>query len=149
MMFLPIAVSDAAVKKAFYNLVQYVFGGKFKNHITISVMAKTISEFLPIKLNITFPMKYSLLTLRQFGSCGLRKKYSVKSVCVQMLWNTCHLALDNLTNEDSLPDNENIALASMNSRGEKITTKAAAPKSSTVTAVTSGAQPSTHYSDRL
>ena len=51
---------------------------------------------------------------------------------------TCHPAPDNLANEDSLPDNENIALASIKSRDERVTTKDAAPNSNTVAAAALG-----------
>ena len=47
---------------------------------------------------------------------------------------TCHPAPDNLAIDDSLPDNENIALASMKSRDEQVTTKNAVPNSNTVVA---------------
>ena len=47
---------------------------------------------------------------------------------------TCHPAPDNLANEDSLPDNENIALASIKGRDEQVTTKDAAPNPNTVAA---------------
>ena len=46
----------------------------------------------------------------------------------------CHPAPDNFANEDSVPDNENIALASIKSRDERVTTKDAAPNSNTVAA---------------
>ena len=47
---------------------------------------------------------------------------------------TCHPAPDNLANEDSFPDNENIALASIKSRDERVTTKDVAPNPNTVAA---------------
>ena len=47
-------------------------------------------------------------------------------MCVHTCCATCHPAPDNLANENSLPDNEDIALASINSRGERVTTKDAA-----------------------
>ena len=47
---------------------------------------------------------------------------------------TCHPAPDNIANEDSLPYNENIALASIRSRDERLTTKDPAPNSNTVAA---------------
>ena len=47
---------------------------------------------------------------------------------------TCHPAPDNLAIEDSLPDNENIALGSMKSKDEQVTTKDAVPNSNTVAA---------------
>ena len=53
---------------------------------------------------------------------------------VYTCFETCHPAPDNLANEDSLPDNENIAMASMKSRDERVTTKDAAPNSNTVAA---------------
>ena len=51
---------------------------------------------------------------------------------------TCHPAPDNLANEDSLPDNENIALDSIKSRDERVTTKDVAPNSNTVAAAALG-----------
>ena len=62
---------------------------------------------------------------------------------------TCRPAPDNLANEDSLPDNENIAMASMKSRGERVTTKDAAPNSNTIAAAALGIRPSIHSSERL
>ena len=81
---------------------------------------------------MTFPMTCSLMTLSFFRSCGLRRKYHAKSVCVYTCFDTCHPAPDNLANKDSLPDNEDIALASMKSRDGRVTTKDAAPSSNTV-----------------
>ena len=63
-------------------------------------------------------------------------------------FDTCHPAPDNLANEDSLPDNEDIALSSMKSRGERVTTKDATPNSNTVSAAALGGRPSTHSSGR-
>ena len=51
---------------------------------------------------------------------------------------TCDPVPDNLANEDSLPDNENIAMASIKSRDERVTTKDAAPNSNTVAAAALG-----------
>ena len=59
-------------------------------------------------------------------------------VCVHMLRDTCHPDPNNLANEDSLPDNEDIALASMKSRGERATTKDAASNSNTVASAALG-----------
>ena len=69
-MFFPTTVSDTAVKKAFLEFGE-IHDGKFKKNITISVMANAILELLPIKPSMTFPMKYSLMTLTFLGSCGL------------------------------------------------------------------------------
>ena len=99
-------------------------------------MANAILELLPIKPSMTFSMKYSLMTLSFIRSCGLRRKYHAKSVYT--CFDTCHPAPDNLANEDSLPDNENIAMASMKSRDERVTTKDAAPNSNTVAAAALG-----------
>ena len=63
----------------------------------------------------------------------VEKKVSCKKR-VYTCFETCHPAPDNLANEDSLPDNENIAMASMKSRDERVTTKDAAPNSNTVAA---------------
>ena len=87
-------------------------------------MANAILELFPTKRSMTFPMKDSLMTLSFFRSCELRRKY------------TCHPALDNLANENSLPDN--IALDSIKSRDERVTTKDAAPNSNTVAAAALG-----------
>ena len=88
-----------------------------KSHITISVIVNVIIELLPIKPSMACPMKYSLTTLGFFRSCGLKESHA-KSVCVHMLRDTCHPVPDNLTNEDSPPDNDDIALASMKSWGK-------------------------------
>ena len=103
-----------------------------KGHITISVMANAILELLPIKPSMTFPMKYSLMTLTFYRSCGLRRKHHAK--IVYTCCDTCHPARGNLANEDSLLDNENIALASMKSRDERVTIKDAVPSSNTFAA---------------
>ena len=58
------------------------------------------------------------MTLGLFKSCGLRRKYQEKSLCVHMLRDTCHPGPDNLANKDRPPDNKNIALASMKIRVE-------------------------------
>ena len=63
----------------------------------------------------------------------VEKKVSCKKR-VYTCFETCHPAIDNLANEDSLPDNENITMASMKSRDERVTTKDAAPNSNTVAA---------------
>ena len=44
-------------------------------------MANAILELLPIKPSMTFPKKYSLMTLSFFRSCELRRKYNKKN-CV-------------------------------------------------------------------
>ena len=67
----------------------------------------------------------------------VEKKVSCKKR-VYTCFETCHPAPDNLANEDSLPDNENIAMASMKSRDERVTTKDAAPNSNTVAAAALG-----------
>ena len=103
-----------------------------KGHITISVMANAILELLPIKPSMTFPMKYSLMTLTFYRSCGLRRKHHAK--IVYTCCDTCHPARGNLANEDSLLDNENIALAFMKSRDERVTIKDALPSSNTFAA---------------
>ena len=88
-------------------------------------MTNAILELLPIKPSMTFPMKYSSMTLSFFRSCWLRRKYNTK-VGVHTCCATCHPAPDKLANKNSLPDNEDTALASMKSRGEQVTTKDAA-----------------------
>ena len=77
----------------------------------------------------------------------VEKKVSCKKR-VYTCFETCHPAPDNLANEDSLPDNEDIALSSMKSRGERVTTKDATPNSNTVSAAALGGRPSTHSSGR-
>ena len=77
----------------------------------------------------------------------VEKKVSCKKR-VYTCFETCHPAPDNLANEDSLPDNEDIALASMKSRGERVTTKDAAPNSNTLAVAALGHRPSTHSSER-
>ena len=77
----------------------------------------------------------------------VEKKVSCKKR-VYTCFETCHPAPDNLANEDSLPDNENIAMASMKSRDERVTTKDAAPNSNTVAAAGLGGRPSMHSSER-
>ena len=70
-------------------------------------------------------------------------------MCVHTYCDTCYPVPDNLANEDSLPDNENIALVStMKSRDERVTTKDAAPNSNTTAAAALGGRPSTHSSER-
>ena len=59
------------------------------------------------------------------------KKVSCKKL-VYTHCDTCHPAPDNLANEASLPDNENIALVSIKSRDKLVTIKDAAPNSNTV-----------------
>ena len=68
----------------------------------------------------------------------VEKKVSCKKR-VYTCFETCHPAPDNLANEHSLPDNENIAMASMKSRDERVTTKDAAPNSNKVAAAALGA----------
>ena len=59
----------------------------------------------------------------------------MQNVCVHACCDTCHPAPDNLANEDSLADNEDIALVStLKSRDEQVTTKDTAPNSNTVAA---------------
>ena len=61
----------------------------------------------------------------------VEKKVSCK-MRLYTCFQTCHPVPDNLANEGSLPDNENIAMVSMNSRDERVTNKDAAPNSNTV-----------------
>ena len=56
----------------------------------------------------------------------------MQKACVHTCCATCHPAPYNLANEDSLPDNEDIALASMKGRGERFTTNDTAPNSNRV-----------------
>ena len=73
----------------------------------------------------------------------------MQKVCVRTCCDTCHSAPDNLANEDSLPDNEDVASAcTMKSRDERVTTKDAAPNSNTVAAAALGHRSSTHSSER-
>ena len=53
-------------------------------------------------------------------------------------FDTCHPTPDNLANEESLPDNENIALASIKRRDERVATKDTAPNPNTVAAAALG-----------
>ena len=76
----------------------------------------------------------------------VEKKVSCKKR-VYTCFETCHPAPDNLANEDSLPDNENIAMASMKSRDERVTTKDAAPNSNTVAAAALRGRASTYSSE--
>ena len=62
-------------------------------------------------------MEYSFMTLDFFRSCAQRRKYHAKSLCAHKLRDTYHPAPDNLANEDSPPDNEDIVFASIKSRG--------------------------------
>ena len=63
----------------------------------------------------------------------------MQKVCVHTCCDTCHPAPDNLANDDSLPDNEDIASAcTMKSRDERVTTKDVAPNSNTVAAAALG-----------
>ena len=71
----------------------------------------------------------------------------MQKVCVHTCCDTCHPAPDNLTNEDCLPDNEGIALASMKSRGEQVTNKDAAPNSNNVAAAALGGWRSIYSSE--
>ena len=85
-MFFPKVVSDTGFEKAFLEFGEvHDLTANLKSHIRISVMAKVILELLPIKPSMTFPKKYSLMTLSFFKSCGLRRKYHAKSVFVHML----------------------------------------------------------------
>ena len=61
---------------------------------------------------------------------------------------TYQQAPDNLANENNLADNEDVALASMKIRDERVTTKDAAPNSNTVAAAGLGGRPSMHSSER-
>ena len=62
----------------------------------------------------------------------------MQKVCVHTCYDTCHPAPDNFANEDSLPSNEDIALASIKRRDELVTTKHATPNSNRVAAATLG-----------
>ena len=111
-------------------------------------MANTILELFPIKPSLTFHMNYSLMTLGLFRLCGLNRNYHAKSVCVHILRDYCHAALDNLANEDSPPDNEDIVLTFMKSRGEQVITKDAEPNSNTFAAAALVGRPSIHSTER-
>ena len=73
----------------------------------------------------------------------------MQKVCVHTCYDTCHPPPDNFANEDSLPGNEDIALASIKRRDELVTTKHATPNSNRVAAATLGGRPSTHSSEIL
>ena len=68
----------------------------------------------------------------------------MQKVCVRTCCDTCNPAQENLANEESLPDNEDIALASVKTRDERFTTKDTAPNSNTIAAAAIGVLPSTH-----
>ena len=51
---------------------------------------------------------------------------------------TCHPAPDNLADEGSIPDNEDIALASMKTRDRRVTTKDAVLNSNKIAAAAIG-----------
>ena len=65
----------------------------------------------------------------------------MQKVCVHTCCDSCRPAPDNFANEDSLPDNEDRALASMKRRNERVTTKNATPNSNTVAAAALGDRP--------
>ena len=95
------------------NFSNAVFVTIFLPTTVSDIMANVILGLLPIKSNINLSMKYSLMTLGLFRSYGMRRKYPTKRMCVHMLHDTCQLAPDNLTNEDSPPANGDTTLASM------------------------------------
>ena len=72
----------------------------------------------------------------------------MQKVCVYTCCDTYQQAPDNLANENNVADNEDIELASMKIRDERVTTKDAAPNSNMVAAAGLGGRPSTHSSER-
>ena len=73
----------------------------------------------------------------------------MQKLCEHTCCDTCHPAPDNLANDDSLPDNEDIALAStMKSRDERVTNNGTAPNSNKVAAAALTGGHSTHSSER-
>ena len=72
----------------------------------------------------------------------------MQKVCEHTCCDTCHQAPDNLANDDSLPDNEDIAFAStMKSRDERVTNKCTAPSSNKFPAAALTGGPPTHSSE--
>ena len=86
-MFFPTTVSDTAFKKAFleFGEVHELFGGKYKKPYNNISNGKRYIRITPYKTKHDLPHDDSLMTLRFFRSCGLRKKYNAKSVCAHML----------------------------------------------------------------
>ena len=144
-MFCPTTVSDTTAKKAFLEFGE-VHDGKLKKPFNNISNGKRHIRLLSIKPSMTFLMKYSLMTLRFFRSRGLRRKYNAKSVCTHAVILVTQIRY--LANEDSLPDNVDITLAStMKTRDERVTTKDAAPNSNTVAAAALRGRASTHSSE--
>ena len=86
-MFFLTTVSDTAVKKAFseFGEVHDVFDSKFKKPYNDISNGKHHIRITPYKTKHDFPMKYYSMTLSFFRSCGLRRNYNAKSVCVHVL----------------------------------------------------------------
>ena len=131
-------------KKIFQNSVKYMMylTPNLKSHIEMSVMPNSILELVPIKPSILWWL------LAFSGHVGWEES-TIQKVCVHTCCDTCHPAPHNLANENSLPDDKDIALASMKSRGERVTTKDEAPNSNTIAAAALGIRPSIHSSERL
>ena len=108
-----------------------------KRHITKSIMTNPKLKLLPIKPSITSSLKYLLINLGLLRSCGLRRDYSAKIVCVCTCCGVLATQLQ-IISQDSLSDNGDIALASIEIRGERVTIEAAAPNSNAVAPATSG-----------
>ena len=97
-------------KKLFQNLVKYMMylTANLKSLIMISVMGNTILELLHIKPSMTSPLNIIWWLLAFSGHVGWGE-IIMQRVYVCTCCDTCHSAPDNLANEDSLPDNEDIA----------------------------------------
>ena len=66
----------------------------------------------------------------------------IQKEIVHTCCDTCHPAPDNLADEDSILDNEDIALASMKTRDRRVTTKDAVLNSNKTAAAAIGGWPS-------
>ena len=93
-MFFPTTVSDTAIKKSFLEFGEShdLFDGEFKkpyNNISKGQRHTRTTPYnysLELLPSMTFSMKYSLMSLTFFRSCGLRGKYNAKIACTHMLW---------------------------------------------------------------
>ena len=82
-MFLLTTVSDTAVKKANLEFGEvHVFSGKFKKPCNGISNGKRHIRITSSKTKDDLPIKYSLMILGFFKSCGLRRKYHATSVYI-------------------------------------------------------------------
>ena len=121
-MFLPTTLSDTAIKKSFLEFGEvHVFAGKFKKPYNNISTNKGHIRITPYKsyYDTSPPMKFFFDDSRPFQVMWAEKKVSCKKcICVHMLRDNCHPAPDSLTPSD----NGDIALTSMISGGERVTT---------------------------